>query len=148
MGNLFGPCGHPEGPRTEKTTHCKVSVRRLDFLSDFLHFSDALDFQKQGFRVGGVHKTTFSTETEKNTILYRFCHRFTDHLDHVGDLWLTLGARGTPFFLFLRLDFSIRFLMDFRPRRVPQKGTRRQGGVCSGAMVKRHILRKAWLISR
>ena len=43
LGNLFGPCGHPEGPRTEKTTHCKVSVRGLDFWSDFLHFSGALD---------------------------------------------------------------------------------------------------------
>ena len=31
FGDLFGPCGHPEGPRTEKTTHCKVSVRGLDF---------------------------------------------------------------------------------------------------------------------
>ena len=43
FGNLFGPCGHPESPRTEKTSHCKVSVRGLDFSSDFLYFSEALD---------------------------------------------------------------------------------------------------------
>ena len=33
-------------------------------------------------------------------------------------------------------------------RRIPQKETRRQRGVTSGAVVKRHILRKAWLIPR
>ena len=63
--------------------------------------------------MGEVYKTTFSTETEKNTILRRFCVRFTHHLNHVGDLWLTLGARGRLFFVLFRVDVSISFFMDF-----------------------------------
>ena len=45
-------------------------------------------------------------------------------MNNVGDLWLTLGARGRLFFVSFRLDFSISFFKDFGTPRVPEKGTR------------------------
>ena len=48
--------------------------------------------------------------------------------DHVGDLWLTLGARGRLFFVFFRIDFSIVFFMDFGlPAGSSKKGAAAQG---------------------
>ena len=63
--------------------------------------------------MGRVYKTTFSTETEKNTILDRFCDRFTDHL---GPCWGPLahlwGPRA-PVFRFFPHRCFYRFFHGF-----------------------------------
>ena len=88
-------------------------------------------------------KPHFRPRPKKNTIFTDFVIVLQTICTMLETFGSPLGLEGACFSFLFRLDFSISFLMDFRPRRVPQKGTRRQGDVCSGAMVKRHILRKA-----
>ena len=72
--------------------------------------------------MGEVYKTTFSIETEKTKRFYTdFEIVLRTIWDHVGNLWLTFGARGRLFFVFFRIDFSISFFMDFGVPAGPQK---------------------------
>ena len=68
-----------------------------DVHSDFSDFWSGLDLQKQGFRVRGVAKTTFSTEAEKTAIFTSIGHpsgwiRVT--------FWCLWGTLGTLFLIF------------------------------------------------
>ena len=78
--------------------------------------------------MGGVYKTTFSTETEKTRFYTNFIIVLQTIWDHVGDLWLTFGARGRLFFSFFPHRFFYCFFAGFwGPSGDPKKGSAAQG---------------------
>ena len=94
--------------------------------------------------MGGVYKTTFSTETEKNEVSERFRHGFRNHLGQFcGPLGHLCAPRPLFFPFFFPIDFPIDFSTDFGAQRGPPERTLLQRGLDSGAVVKRTIPRKA-----
>ena len=73
--------------------------------------------------MGGVYKTAFSTETEKNAISDRFRCGFGDHL---GPCWDPLDPFCQPrasFCDLFRIVFSVAFPMDFKVPPPPRRNS-------------------------
>ncbi len=70
--------------------------------------------------MGGVYKTAFSTENEKNDVSERFRHGFGDHLGQFcGPLGHFCAPRPHFFFVFFQLIFQSVFLSILVPSGVP-----------------------------
>ena len=149
FGEPFRSLWPPRRPKNRKNDALQGVCSRVRFLIGFSSFFGCLGSLKTTIPCKrGTQNHIFDRSRKKHDFILILLSFYGPFGTMLGTFGSPLELEGACFFVFCRIDFSISFLMDFRPQRGSPKKEHGIIGLDSGAMVKRHVLRKAWLIPR